>query len=265
MEELFTIGQTAEMFGLSVQTLRYYSKIGLLIPHYTNPENGYRYYSYAQFNIIDRIKHLQHLGLSLNEIHDIYSGQHQIPNLKSALQAQKLKVDAEIKRLQQLSTDIVEYNDYFSFTDNGDFGYVPYTQHKKARHLLQVSCTGKTREQRHIDLYKLRHSPQYEKLDVLRQFVLILDWHDFQKHIMTPVKMGMYVVGTIPDESTEIIELPECDTICFQGKILTNVWNGQFAIDIAKTHNSSGLVIASEYENSLTTYDECTYEVEIVI
>ncbi|MDN2454428.1 MerR family transcriptional regulator [Lactobacillus sp. UCMA15818] len=265
VEELFTIGQTAEMFGLSVQALRYYSKIGLLTPRYTNPNSGYRYYSYEQFNIIDRIKHLQHLGLSLNEIHDIYASPNQISDLKKYLVIQKKKVTEEIDRLSQLSFDISEYEKYFSFDDNNDLSYIPYKVHRPTRHILQVSCIGKTREQRHIDLFRLRHSQEYKNLDVLRQFVLVLDWQDFKKHIITPLKMGLLVVGNIPSNCPDIMKLPARNSICFQGKILTDDWNGQFAIKIAQAHSCSGVVIASEYENSLSTFDNCIYEVEIQI
>ena len=47
-ENLYSIGEAAEILGISVQTLRYYDKIKLLEPAYTNPNTGYRYYSYIQ-------------------------------------------------------------------------------------------------------------------------------------------------------------------------------------------------------------------------
>ena len=40
----YTIGEVAEMMGVSVQTIRYYCKIGLIRPAYTNGETGYRYF-----------------------------------------------------------------------------------------------------------------------------------------------------------------------------------------------------------------------------
>ena len=43
-ENLYSIGEAAEILGISVQTLRYYDKIKLLEPAYINPNTGYRYY-----------------------------------------------------------------------------------------------------------------------------------------------------------------------------------------------------------------------------
>ena len=68
MSTYFTIGEIANMYNLSIQTLRHYDKIGLLSPAYTNPKTGYRYYSIQQFVKIDFIKHGKALGMTLDEI-----------------------------------------------------------------------------------------------------------------------------------------------------------------------------------------------------
>ena len=52
----YTIGEVAEMMGVSVQTIRYYCKIGLIQPAYTNGETGYRYFAPEQLHYIDRIR-----------------------------------------------------------------------------------------------------------------------------------------------------------------------------------------------------------------
>ena len=50
MKELYSIGEVSEIMGVSVQTLRYYSNINLILPKYVNPSTGYRYYSVDQFD-----------------------------------------------------------------------------------------------------------------------------------------------------------------------------------------------------------------------
>ena len=71
MKKNYTIGEVSKIMGISTQTLRYYSSIDLLKPAYVNPDTGYRYYSDDQFHFIDRIRYLQKLGMSLDEIKDI--------------------------------------------------------------------------------------------------------------------------------------------------------------------------------------------------
>ena len=43
MENLLSIGELAKIRNVNVQSLRYYEKLGILIPTYTNPDSGYRY------------------------------------------------------------------------------------------------------------------------------------------------------------------------------------------------------------------------------
>lgn len=49
-KKLFSIGDVARLFHISVSSLRHYENVGLLAPEYTDPSSGYRYYS-AEHNM----------------------------------------------------------------------------------------------------------------------------------------------------------------------------------------------------------------------
>lgn len=66
-ENLYTVGEFADLWGVTRQTLIYYDKIGLLNPTSTDPHSGYRYYSLDHYNQLAFILHLQKLGLTLPE------------------------------------------------------------------------------------------------------------------------------------------------------------------------------------------------------
>lgn len=68
MKNYFSIGELSSLQNISRQTLIFYDKIGLFCPAYTNPDNGYRYYSASQLNTLDTICILKKLGFSLEEI-----------------------------------------------------------------------------------------------------------------------------------------------------------------------------------------------------
>lgn len=68
MNNFFSIGEICKMQGISHQTLIYYDKIGLFRPAYTDPSNGYRYYSAAQLDHLDTICIMKRIGFSLKEI-----------------------------------------------------------------------------------------------------------------------------------------------------------------------------------------------------
>ena len=67
MENLLSIGELAKIRNVNVQSLRYYEKLGILIPAYVNPESGYRYYSLEQIMILDTIILCVDLGIPLKD------------------------------------------------------------------------------------------------------------------------------------------------------------------------------------------------------
>lgn len=67
MEKVFTIQQVAEMTSLSVHTLRYYEKIGLLT-NIKRESNGYRRYTEADISWIDFLIRLRATGMPISEM-----------------------------------------------------------------------------------------------------------------------------------------------------------------------------------------------------
>ena len=67
-QELFSIGDVAQLFHLSVSSLRHYETIGLLTPEYTDPATGYRYYGPRQFDVLNTIRYLRALDMPLGQI-----------------------------------------------------------------------------------------------------------------------------------------------------------------------------------------------------
>ncbi|MCJ0584002.1 MerR family transcriptional regulator, partial [Enterococcus cecorum] len=61
------IKKAAELFDLSVDTLRYYERIGVIPPVKRN-ESGYREYSVNDLNWIYLAKNLRHAGLSIESL-----------------------------------------------------------------------------------------------------------------------------------------------------------------------------------------------------
>lgn len=71
MEPFFSIGEMAKKSQLSIQRLRYYDKIGLLVPAFTDPTSGYRYYKTAQEEQLNLIQALQYMGFSFKNSNNI--------------------------------------------------------------------------------------------------------------------------------------------------------------------------------------------------
>ena len=101
----YTVKKMAKLSGVSVRTLHWYDKIGLLKPAFIG-NNGYRYYEDEQlFTLLYEILFFKDLGLSLTEIKELM---HQPNNEKiKAMKARKqiLVQDIQLKSSLLVSID----------------------------------------------------------------------------------------------------------------------------------------------------------------
>ncbi|KYH30508.1 multidrug-efflux transporter 1 regulator [Clostridium tepidiprofundi DSM 19306] len=74
MKNTYTIGQMAKLHNISVHTLRYYDKIGLLKPSKVDLNSNYRYYDDYDSHRLSKIKGLKSIGLPLNKIKILMEG-----------------------------------------------------------------------------------------------------------------------------------------------------------------------------------------------
>ena len=72
---MLKIGEFSKLSLTTVKALRFYEKEGLLIPAYVDEWTGYRFYETAQLDTAAKIKSYRQLGLSIEEIRSIFSGE----------------------------------------------------------------------------------------------------------------------------------------------------------------------------------------------
>ena len=68
MSNLLPIGKFVQLTGLSARMVRFYEKLGILIPDRVDPANQYRYYRYEQTLQAEKIRLLRSLEMPLEEI-----------------------------------------------------------------------------------------------------------------------------------------------------------------------------------------------------
>jgi DNA-binding transcriptional MerR regulator len=110
---MYTIGQFSEASKTTIKALRYYDEIGLFKPAYINQENGYRFYTTDQLFKLHKIISLKQIGLSIQEISEILSGN----NVYEVLNKRKKEIQEEIvnntKRLSKIINLINEEKEGF--------------------------------------------------------------------------------------------------------------------------------------------------------
>lgn len=96
----YSISEMAKCSGVSVRTLHYYDRIGLLHPSEVTAGNGYRWYGQAELLRLQQILLYRELDFSLTEIGEILSA----PNydVRQALQRQRELLALQQKRLSRL-------------------------------------------------------------------------------------------------------------------------------------------------------------------
>ena len=104
-QELFSIGDVAQLFHLSVSSLRHYETIGLLTPEYTDPATGYRYYGPRQFEVLNTIRYLRALDMPLPEIADFLRNR-EVFRMEEKLTRQKAAVRDKIEALSRIERKI---------------------------------------------------------------------------------------------------------------------------------------------------------------
>lgn len=73
MKEFFSISETAKIVNMTPETLRHYDRINLVKPGKVDKWTGYRYYSMQDIVVLNTIRALRCMDLTLAEIKEILS------------------------------------------------------------------------------------------------------------------------------------------------------------------------------------------------
>jgi len=263
MSKLYSIGETAELMGISVQTLRLYSKMGIIKPSFINPKTGYRFYDATTFSTIDRLRYLQKLGFSLTEIKSLYE-KNNISSIVQELKQLEQKKRREIAEQQELLDCILWYQHYYSGRDENvplKQAYIKHFDERVAflvdRHKTDTKGTANER------LYLMKNQPEYKELSFRRKFVTLYDSDDFFSGRLTPTQYGIYLSPSSNREDVRIQRFPAGYYICFLSRILVGDWSPDIVSHFFKSSPFPPYVIADEFENSFFRFDECPYEVQL--
>ena len=265
MKEFYSIGETAKLLGVSTQTLRYYDRENILKPVHINDETGYRYYSYTQFHIIDRIKYLQGFGLSLEEIGAIIRDG-TVRLLLPALAARKEALLEHINQTVEQIKDIDWYINYFTYTglDSGSSGF--YRIHLPERYVLEVPCDPEEPlSDMEIRLAEKKGKPPYSELPFRRQYGYRIRMDDLLRCQFRPSSYFIFTKSRPDHVCRDIQVIPEGDFVCFRTPILKQCWDAD-ALGAYFTGLPHGdTILALEFEDNLVDWSDAMYEVQVML
>lgn len=110
MAETIHIGEAARRAGVTVDTVRFYQRLGLVqVPARTVA--GYRLFDETQIHNLKFVRHAQDLGFSLNEIRDLLALRqkpHACGEVRSILTHKLANVREKIRNLARLEAELAK-------------------------------------------------------------------------------------------------------------------------------------------------------------
>ena len=212
---MYTRGQFAVMGSVGRKALRIYHEEGLLVPVFTNAENGYHYYDEKQLATLERIKQYRKLGLSLFEIKQILDGR--------ALEAEI--IESKIAETDRLLGEMKAYK-RVSSPDSAEESAEHIDRSPFERQVCIFIAENTERENLGMSVGKLYERAAREGLTVAGDHFVIFDGLDSDEGFT--MRTCLPVSGHAGKDTAEISEA-DCIHIHFKGGF-SKVWQAHRAL-----------------------------------
>ena len=112
-KNMIKIGDFANLFNVSIKTVRYYESMGLIVPKYVDIYTGYRYFDEENIKVMQEILALKKLGFTLEEIHNF--DKTKIKDKIEKLNKEKNNIENKIANLEKFSLkgkEVLKMNEF---------------------------------------------------------------------------------------------------------------------------------------------------------
>lgn len=221
MKKLYKIGDISKLYNISNDILRYYEKIGLLIPD-VRGKNGYRYYSESQLWKLNNIRSLRNLGVSLNEIIDFLNTR-SIKKTKEMIKFQLKKIDENLRELLKLKEELELKKENIRYFEHFSDYEIPRIKYYPKRYILLKNGKFKDENEINLELKKLKRKSEEDN-----------DFIFTESEIGTVIKLEEWEKGNYSDYiGTFIITNEIKENFLDEGEYLTYFFSGDY-INLSK-------------------------------
>lgn len=201
---MLKIGEFANIFNISIKTVRFYEEKGLFKPFYIDKYSGYRYYDEKNIEEMSKILYLKDLDFSLEEIknYDENRIKEKIEEYKSKI----FKLNKNIDILNELNLKNKKGEEMISFVnDENAIGKwnligISNTKEEAEKHIFENNLFFKIKE-----LYLMENGRKYWIISWSKNYIYIngnKNPYDIKDNLM-------FVEILYPDESTYIVAVYE--------------------------------------------------------
>jgi DNA-binding transcriptional MerR regulator len=194
---VFRIGEFSRIARVSARLLRYYDELGLLRPGVVDASTGYRYYTSAQLQRLNRILVMRDLGLSLEQIGGVIDQEASAEQLRAMLELRRADAERaladEAVRLKQIEARIAQL-DTGAGADLDDV----LIRAEPARRIVSMRvAVGSFVEAREIIGELARTLPKRLPRESLGPIIGIAHSPEFEPDAID-VELGFMVIGDLP-------------------------------------------------------------------
>ncbi len=256
MHHLLSIGELAKLRNINVQSLRYYEKLGILIPAYINSESGYRYYTLEQIIILDTIILCIDLGIPLKDLKNYVNEdgelefEHLLKDGRKLASEKVKKIEASIDTINRTLQHINAQKNF-----QGRDGY--YSRYIFERYYIAIPCQAiMDAETYEKNLSHLLSLAKKQNLQASFPHGIIASYND-----------GQFVGATmflevLPNETSSVKHLHAGNYLCFQE--LREMHSDPLVIFPPKLlAQGNTAVIISSMSPDTYKYDKVTLEFQI--
>lgn len=200
LKKYFTTGEFAKLCNIKKQTLFHYDEIGLFSPE-IKKDNGYRYYSYHQFELFQVINLFKEVGVPLKEIKSLIKGKTPgriVPLLKE----KTVEIEDKINKLKHLQKIIQTKVALAEQALKTDFSSVSFQFLNEEKYLISRYTLDLPERKYIATISELIHYVESRKLDegypvggiFAREQILKKDFYNYS-HFYIKVKEGIDTVN----------------------------------------------------------------------
>ena len=154
MKKIYKIGDVSKIYNISTDILRYYEKIGLLIPD-VRKSNGYRYYSEKQLWKLSNIRNLRKLDVGLKDITKFLNTR-SIVTTEKMIDFQLEKINSEIEELLNLQKELNNKKASIIFFKNFNRYEIPMEKELDSRYIHLTQGEFIEESEINLELKKLK-------------------------------------------------------------------------------------------------------------
>lgn len=204
----YSIGETAKLAGMTIETLRHYDRIGLLKPAKVNAESGFRYYSDEELVYLYVIDFCKRNNMALATIKQILSKDNYEHIIELFIKAEK-ETEDEIQRLKKAKVQIhmarKQYENRLSLFNVQQSSDIIYKKSLKERAIVRLD----TLQQPSIESFHQIQNVLDEQIDQYMQeaFVFEDSIHMFTGMLSDDSRSSLFVICEKYDPEADCVSI----------------------------------------------------------